>query len=112
MSVYRAIRDALAPLGIAVTDFYGDARADFYAVVTEVMETPELRTDDAETLTGHYVQVDFISKNNQDAAVRRAVDLLAAAGFVRRNTYREYEPVSRTFRTLLRLRLITEYGEG
>lgn len=111
MSILERIKAALAPLNIPVTAYEGDTRKPVYAVVYDLLEQPELRTDDRETLTGNHVQIDFIAKKNIEALVRQATDLLADAGFVRRGKSTEYEPVTKTYRHMLRVFYIQEYGE-
>lgn len=113
MTGFERIREALEkPLGIPVTAHVGDAKAPVYAVVHEMLEQPEQRADDRETLTGYYAQIDFIAKKNIEELVARANSLLAEAGFVRLGKRSEYSPEAKVFRHMLRVRLITEYEEG
>lgn len=111
MTILERIRKALAPLNIPISAYLGDPKKPVYAVVHDLLEQPEQRADDRETLTGNYVQIDFIADRNIEALVRRATDLLMEAGFVRRGKNTEYEPEAKVYRHMLRVFLITEYEE-
>lgn len=102
---------ALQPLDIPVSTYTNDGKIMPYAVVSEVLEQPEIYADDGEWLTGYHVQVDFVGKTNLEKLVRKATRLLTAAGFIRKMKRAEYVKDAKAYRHMLHLFIATDYEE-
>jgi len=87
------IVNALTPLAVPLASEKYSGTAATYITFFVYNRQGEAWSDDGETVTGHYIQVDVWSGTNCEALADQAETLMQAAGFVRtfrRGTY-EYD---------------------
>jgi len=103
VSVNKQIMDALTPLNIPVSFQNYKGAATTYITFFEYMQQGASYSDNNETNTEHFLQVDVWSKVDYTSIVAQAKTLLTAAGFRRSYETEMYEADILTYHKVLRV---------
>ena len=91
MSINQEVLQALKDIGVPVSFQNYTGSADTYITFFTYLDKPEQHADDAELITGHYVQVDVWSKTDYTDLVKSIHQKMLTAGFTKQNFYDLYE---------------------
>mgnify|MGYP001061176295 FL=1 len=91
MSVNQDILQALGDIGVPVAFQNYTGKDNTYITFFTYLDKPEQHADDAELITGHYVQVDVWSKTDYTELVKTIHQKMLTAGFTKQNFYDLYE---------------------
>ena len=91
MSINQEVLQALRDIGVPVSFQNYTGKADTYITFFTYLDKPEQHADDAELITGHYVQVDVWSRADYTELVGSVYENMLAAGFSKQNFYDLYE---------------------
>lgn len=103
IDINNLVKESLKPLGVPVEFQFYNGKKNLYITFFCYNEQGEVFSDDKETVTGSYIQIDIWYKENSDLG-QRALNLLRDVGFTKRTIYdAPYEPDTRLFHKVLRL---------
>jgi len=102
MSINKEVLSALAGVGVPVTFHTYSGKADPYITFFTYLEKSEQHADDAEIITGHYVQLDIWTKGDYIELVKAVHDRMKQAGFRKINFYDLYEKDTTVYHKVMR----------
>ncbi|EJP6471359.1 hypothetical protein NHI66_000607 [Clostridium botulinum] len=112
MSINKLIIDTLKPLGIPARFQTYEGKEETYITFFCYNEQGERFADDAEIITGFYMQVDIWGKENIEQLKINTVKLLKKASFIKRPGAQDlYEPDTKIFHKVLRFFYYVENKE-
>ena len=90
--INKLVLDSLASVGVPVSFQKYTGKDSTYITFHEYLQNGEDFSEDQESHTGHYIQIDIWSKSDYTALVATVKSLALAAGFHRLNEADFYEP--------------------
>lgn len=102
MNINSDILTALKDIGVPVSFQRHTGTADTYITFFTYLDRPELHSDDRETVTGYYVQIDVWSKNDYTELVKSVHEKMSAVGFRKQGFYDLYEDDTRMYHKAMR----------
>ena len=102
MSINKEIITALKEIEVPVSfqSYSGDA--DSYITFFTYLDKPELHSDDKETVTGYYVQIDIWSKTDYTNIEKEVHQSMLTANFRKLNFYDLYEEDLKVYHKVMR----------
>jgi len=88
----KLVLDSLASVGVPVAFQRYSGKESTYITFHEYLQNGEEFSEDQESHTGHYIQIDIWSKSDYTALVASIKSLLLIAGFHRLSEADFYEP--------------------
>lgn len=111
MNINKLIKETLKPIGVPVDFEVYKGDENTYITFSQYLEQGEVFSDDGETATGHYIQINVFSKKNYNKVVDKVKELLKEAGFIRKTEHGLYEPDTQIFHRVLRFFFIENKEE-
>ncbi|MCD3351263.1 hypothetical protein G8V03_09720 [Clostridium botulinum D/C] len=111
MNINKLIIDTLKPTNVPVKFETYVGNENTYITFSEYLQQGEAFSDDGETATGHYIQINVFSKKNYSKVVDQVKTLLKKVGFIRKNEHGLYEPDTQIFHRVLRFFFIENNEE-
>ena len=90
--INKIVLETLAAVGVPVSFQKYTGKENTYITFHEYLQNGEDFSEDQESHTGHYIQIDIWSKSDYTALVTTVKSLALAAGFHRLNEADFYEP--------------------
>ena len=102
MSINKEIITALKEIEVPVSfqSYSGDS--DSYITFFTYLDKPELHSDDKETVTGYYVQIDIWSKTDYTNIEKEIHQSMLTANFRKLNFYDLYEEDLKVYHKVMR----------
>ena len=102
MSVSKEVINTLKDIGVPVS--FQTSKTDKFPYVTffTYLDTGMLHSDDKETITGYFVQVDVWSKTDYTSLVKDIQGSMLAANFIKQQYHDLYEPDTKVYHKVMR----------
>lgn len=108
MSINKLIIDTLEPLAIDIEPLEYGGKNTTYITFVEYLQQGEGFSEDDEELTGHYIQMNLVTRTSNIALVKQIKDLLKTVGFKRTGEYDIYDSETSNYNHVFRFFYLEE----
>lgn len=106
--INQLVLKALEGIDVPVQFQHYSGTADPYITFFTYLDRPEQSADDAEIITGYYVQVDIWSKRDYTVLAQTVHQKMLSAGFIKKAYYDLYEQDLKIYHKAMRFQLNKE----
>lgn len=102
MSINKEVTNALKDIGIPVS--FQTSKNEKYPYITffTYFDRGTLHSDDTETITGYFIQIDIWSKTDYTELVKKVHQSMLAANFIKQRYYDLYEEDTKVYHKVMR----------